>query len=231
MAPIPTQQQQAIQTRIRNLLLLLNLSQAKLAARLGMSPANLSKHLSGRLPITTGLVNRICMDLGISRIWLTTGEDIPFGKNDSLLPPEMYGREGSGRRGVPVYDIDVTAGFGPIEQLFCDERITGVINLPQLSNPENERIVRVSGDSMEPGIPSGCYIAIREVQSDTIFWGRPYVVILDDYRMVKILRRNSNPDLVTLHSENLQYDDLEVPRAEIRGIYLVDAVINLNIKP
>ncbi len=230
MAQIPIQQQQEIQARLRSLLLLLNLSQAKLAARLGMSPANLSKHLSGRLPITTGLINRICMDMGISRVWLTTGQDIPFGKNDSHLPPEMQGHDG-GRRGVPVYDIDVTAGFGPIEQLFCEERITGTIDLPQLTNPETERIVHVSGDSMEPSIPSGCYIAIREVQSDTIFWGRPYVVILDDYRMVKILRRNSNPDLVTLHSENPQYDDLEVPRSEIRGIYLVDAVINLNIKP
>lgn len=225
MATIPPQQQTEIIARIRQLQALLQLSQSRFAECMGISAANMSKHLSGKLPVTNGLVNRICLDYGVSRRWLLDGTDVPFGKggeNQHLKKTDGH----PAKRGVPVYDIDVTAGFGPLNRMFTDDRLTGFIDLPQLNNPENERIVKVSGRSMEPSIPDGCYIAIRELQSDTIFWGQAYVVILEDYRMVKILRKHQDPEKVILHSENPDFDDLEVSRREIFGMYLVDAVIN-----
>ncbi len=224
MPPIPPDRQLEIIGRIRHLQALMELSQSRFAERMGISAANMSKHLSGKLPITPGLVNRICLDYGVSREWLLNGSDVPFAKRecDRLKTTDGHLAE----RGVPVYDIDVTAGFGPLDRMFTSDRISGYIDLPQLGNPQNERIVRVSGDSMEPRIADGCYIAIREIQSDTIFWGQAYVVILEDYRMVKILRRHADPSKVILHSENPDYDDLEVERDRIIGIYLVDAVIN-----
>lgn len=229
MPTIPIEEQQAIMERLKQLITLLGVSQSRFAARLGISPANMSKHLSGKLPITPGLVNRIALDYGISRQWLTTGEDVPFGKGEAdhlkhiisgqaVTPPV--------NRGVPVYDIDVTAGFGPLERIFTADRITGYIDLPQLTNASEERIVRVSGNSMEPMIANGSYVAIRQVQSDTIFWGQAYVVILEDYRMVKIIRKHRDSSMVILHSENPNYDDLEIKRSDIIGMYLVDAVIN-----
>lgn len=57
-----------------------HLSQRRLAALLRIDPSNLSKALSGKLPFTDGLVNRIVVDLGISKKWLTTGEGVPFEK-------------------------------------------------------------------------------------------------------------------------------------------------------
>lgn len=224
MPPIPQDQQSEIIGRIRHLQALLELSQSKFAERMGISAANMSKHLSGKLPITAGLVNRICLDYGVSRQWLLNGQDVPFGKDEGNQLKNTDGHPAD--RGVPVYDIDVTAGFGPLNRMFTCDRIKGFINIPQLGNPQNERIVRVSGNSMEPTIPDGSYIAIRELQSDTIFWGQAYVVILEDYRMVKILRKHANPNIVILHSENPNYDDLEINRQDIIGMYLVDAVIN-----
>lgn len=224
MATIPEDIQQGIRQRIRHLIALQGLTQARFADRLGISAANMSKHLSGRLPVTPGLVNRICLDYGVARQWLMYGQDMPFAKSEGDNLRDTEGRLSS--RGVPVYDVDVTAGFGPLERMFTADRITGYTDLPQLNNPQNERIVRVSGTSMEPAIRDGSYIAIREVQSDTIFWGQAYVIILEDYRMVKIVRRHPNPDMVILHSENPNYDDIEVPRSAIIGLYLVDAVIN-----
>lgn len=224
MASIPQEQQLSIIERIKQLQALLELSQSRFAERMGISAANMSKHLSGKLPVTNGLVNRICLDYGVSRRWLLNGEDVPFGKDEAHRLKNTDGHPA--KRGVPVYDIDVTAGFGPLDRMFTNDRITGHIDLPQLNNPENERIVRVSGDSMQPAIPNGCYIAIRELQSDTIFWGQAYVVILEDYRMVKILRKHPDPSKVILHSLNPDYDDLELERGEIIGMYLVDAVIN-----
>lgn len=223
---LPPELQQSIRGRIRQVMALLGLSQAKFAERMGISAANMSKHLSGKLPITPGLVNRVCLDHGVARQWLMNGEDLPFGKSEGGDLRTAGGR--MARTGVPVYDIDVTAGFGPLHRMFTEDRIAGHIDLPRLNNPQDERIVRVSGNSMEPLILNGSFIAIREVQSDTIYWGQAYVIILEDYRMVKIVRKHEDPRKVILHSENPNYDDIEVERDSIIGLYLVDAIINFT---
>ncbi|MDE6145826.1 MAG: XRE family transcriptional regulator [Muribaculaceae bacterium] len=227
MPQISIEDQKAIIQRIKKLMLLMGLSQGAFSQKLGISPANMSKHLSGRLPITVGLVNRICLDLGVSRLWLTTGEDVPFGKAESQREINIgHHREASPNRGVPIYDIDVTAGFGPLEQQLTSDRISGYIDLPGVLNPANECMVRVSGNSMEPTIPNGSYIAIREVAADTIIWGKTYVIVMEEFRMVKALRRHKNPDMVILHSLNPEYDDMEVRRDEILKLYIVDSVVN-----
>lgn len=227
MPQIPLDEQKDIIQRIKKLMLLMGLSQGAFSQKLGISPANMSKHLSGRLPITVGLVNRICLDLGVSRVWLTTGEDIPFGKNERHQQISIgEHRESTPNRGVPIYDLDVTAGFGPLEQQLTTDRISGYIDLPGVLNSANECMVRVSGNSMEPSIPNGSYIAIREVAADTIIWGKTYVIVMDEFRMVKTIRRHENPEMVILHSHNTEYDDLEIRRDEILKLYIVDSVIN-----
>lgn len=226
MAVIPEDIQQGIRRRMRHIMALQGLTQAKFAERLGISSANMSKHLSGKLPVTPGLVNRICLDYGVARQWLMYGHDMPYAKSEGDNLRNTAGR--ISRNGAPVYDIDVTAGFGPLNRMFTEDRITGHIDLPQLNNPRNERIVRVSGNSMEPAICHGSYIAIREVQTDTIYWGQAYVIILEDYRMVKILRKHPDASMVVLHSENPNYDDIEVSRNSIVGLYMVDAIINFT---
>lgn len=220
MASLSKTQQSDIIGRIRQLISLMGLTQGAFAAKIGVSSANMSKHLSGALPVTQGLVNRICLDLGVSRSWLLEGSDVPFGK----------GEADTARTGTPVYDIDVTAGFGPLEMLFTQEHIVGTIDIPGLVKKQNERIVRVSGNSMEPVIQNGSYIAIREVPADTILWGQNYVIIMESYRMVKTIRRHPDPAKIILHSQNPNYDDIEVNRSEILGIYLVDAIINLTTR-
>ena len=134
------------------------------------------------------------------------------------------------RNGTPVYDIDVTAGTMPRAQMFADEQIIGTVNLPDMVSRDS-RIVRVSGDSMSPVIRNGDFIAVRELTNTRqIYWGQIYVVMLDDYRMVKYVRRNSNPAMVTLHSENPAYDDMEVLRDEIRDLMFVQAVLHFDVR-
>lgn len=227
MPQIPLKEQKQIIERIRKLMLLMGLSQTGLCNKIGISPANMSKHLSGRLPITIGLVNRICLDLGVSRQWLTTGQDVPFGKSETLNDIRIgEHREAAPNRGVPIYDIDVTAGFGPLSRQMTEDRISGFIDLPGVLNPGNECMVRVSGNSMEPTIPNGSYIAIREVSAETIIWGKTYVIVMEEFRMVKTIRRHENSDYVILHSNNPDYDDIEIKRSSILALYIVDSVIN-----
>lgn len=207
------------------------MSQAEFGRRIGVDPANMSKYLSGKIPVTDRLINKIVVDLGVSKRWLRDGDDIPFAKSRGA---EIFDHEEkipvSAGVSVPVYDVDVTAGAMPLERLLTDDRIVGSVALPQI-NPD-DLIVRVNGDSMEPVIRDGGYIAIRPIKdARIIFWGQIYVVMLDDYRMVKYLHRFPGDDTqVVLRSANKFYDDIEVSRSDIRGLFIVDAVINYDIR-
>ena len=91
-------------------------------------------------------------------------------------------------------------------------------------------IVRVSGASMEPEIKSGSYIAIRPVYDPScISWGQIYVIVTDDFRLVKHVDRNHDPSFLTLRSTNPAYADMEMPRDKITGLFLVEAILNLKI--
>ena len=131
------------------------------------------------------------------------------------------------RQGTPVYDIDVTAGIMPRARMFASENIVGYVNLPGI--PEGCRIVTVSGDSMHPVIRSGDFIAVRELSNlQQIFWGQIYVVVLDDYCMVKYVRRHDDPEMVILRSENRNYDDMEVRRTDIRDMMFVQHILHVD---
>lgn len=233
--------QYAVIGRIRHLISISNLSQAEFARRIGVDPSNLSKHLSGRFPVTEGLINRIVADFGVAKPWLHDGAGIPFPRpshattvdSDSIeeieacMPTDTCGIADTM---LPVYDIDVTAGTAELSRMLTDDRIVGRVNLPQL-NPD-DIIVRVSGDSMSPTIQNGGYIAIRPIRDTSIiFWGQIYVVVLDDYRLVKFLRRCHNDEsMVVLHSDNAAYDDMEIRRSDIRNLFIVDAILNFDLR-
>lgn len=221
-----------IAARIRFLISTMRLSQAAFAKRIGLDPANMSKHLSGKLPVTKGLVNRIAVDLGVSKTWLLQGEGVPFARVSTQQPQETempeidYTHAPAIAAGeTPVYDIDVTAGCSELSQMFTADRVIGSVNLPSIR--KGSAIVRVNGDSMEPEIADGAYIAIRPISDPScIFWGQIYVIVLEDYRMVKHLRRHADPDMVILRSSNPQYDDIEINRSQIRQLYIVESILN-----
>lgn len=223
--------QKAIIGRIKYLITLSGKSQAEFARMLSIDPSNLSKHLSGKLAVSDSLINRIVVDMGVSKQWLKEGTDVPYSKNAGAGLPvvDMPRRQTGGGAGIPVYDIDVTAGCTPLEALLTTDRITGYVSLPRLS--PDTLIVRVSGDSMVPDIIDGGMIALRRVMNiDNIFWGQIYVVVTDDFRLVKYVRRHpENPGKVVLHSANPNYDDMEVERRDIRAMFRVEAIINCRI--
>ena len=217
-----------IVNRIKFIISEMNLSQGSFAKRVDSDPSNLSKHLSGKLPVSEALINRIVVNLGVSKQWLKYGTDVPFprvtGPEEIVVPP-MH----EGGAGVPVYDVDVTAGTMSRERMFADDRIIGRIDVPGFQS--DCKVVRVSGDSMMPVIHDGDYIAVREVHDrSVIFWGQIYVVLLEEYRMVKYVRRHSNPRLVILHSANPDYDDIELPLESICGMFFVNNIIHIDTR-
>lgn len=216
--------------RVKYLIARMKKTQQQFAQAIGVDGPNLSRMLHGKTNFSDAMVNRIVVNLGISKEWLLHGTDVPFPKNPvrnlehfELEPETRITAKRDG--GVPVYDIDVSAGYEELSRMFTDDRVIGFVQLPQVS-PTNI-LVRVSGESMLPQITDGAYLSIRPINNDApIFWGQTYLVVLDDYRMVKVLRKHQDPKKVILHSNNPNFDDVEIKKSDIRKLYVVDSVIN-----
>ena len=204
--------------RIKYVMHVLNLKQINLAAKLEVDPATVSRIVKRVIAPSDSLINKIVINLGVNKQWLKTGDGDVFTNSGDMM---TYIRPA----GAPVYNIDVTAGAIPLSRMFTEERVVGYVNLPGI-NPDLP-IVRVSGDSMVPRIQNGAYLAIRQMNLEApIAWGQIYVVVLADYRVVKYVRRHPDPSKVILHSANDAYDDIEINRSDIEGLYLVENIIN-----
>ena len=225
-----SQQNAEIIGRIKYLMKEMGVRQVQFAERIGVDTSNLSKYLNAHMPLSDSFLNRIVVNLGVSKEWLLDGTDLPFGKTLVRLDTgdALQGLAGERGSGTPVYDVDATAGVSSgRSELFSNENIVGWVNLPNMS--PHCRIVRVSGDSMAPVIKDGDFIAVRELSNPSqIFWGQIYVVQLDDFRMVKYVRRHTDPNMVVLRSENPNYDDMDVRRNDIHEMLLVQHVLHLN---
>lgn len=210
---------------------MLQITQNEFADRIKTDRSNFSKHVNGKLPINDSLINKIVVGLGVSKDWLLTGQGNVFymtpAQHSKAVSLPASAIQPNVRHGAKVYDVDVTAGSMGRSMMFSNDRLIGAIDVPFIS--PDSCIVRVSGDSMQPVICCGDMIAIREVRNlDLIFWGQIYVVLLDDYRMVKYIRRHSDPSQVILRSENQQYDDIEVAKSDIRDLFLVENIIRID---
>lgn len=216
--------------RVRYLIRLSRCNQQQFAAQAGVEPTVLSKILSGRLKPSESFINRLVLNLKVSKDWLVSGCDVPYPKPEHARTVEgaLPSRVMLSAEGAPVYDIDVTAGCSELSRMFTQEHVVGHLNLPFID--PSWKVVKVSGDSMAPRIINGGMLAIRPITNTSIIsWGQIYVVVLDDYRMVKYLRRNEDRTMVTLHSANPDYDDIEIPRKDIRALYLVEVVLNCEL--
>ena len=221
---------EAIIGRVRYLMELRRMSQRQLAALLRVDASNLSKILNCKIPFSDGMINRIVADLGVSKQWLTDGVGLPFDKSPIAKEISTDARvlTSCSLRGTPVYDLDVTAGCRSLEELFGEVNPVGMIDIPGI--PNEAKIVKVYGDSMKPRIINGGYVAIRRIKDmRNIFWGQIYVVELADFRMIKYLRRHPDPSMVILHSDNPEYDDMDVLRSDIRSLHVVEAILNYEI--
>ena len=226
--------------RIKTLMENFGVTQSEFAKRISIDASNFSKHLTGKLPVSDSLINRIVADLGVSKEWLCTGKGYMFRPSDNdahshirtlTLPSEAIIPEA--RNGAKVYGLDVTAGNLARDRMFTEDLVIGSIDVPFI-NPDCS-IVKVSGDSMKPVINNGDMIAIREIKNpQLIFWGQIYVILLEDYRMVKYIRKHDNPDRVIANRQrlcrSLGIDTLISPR-QIHGtkvLSITDEFIRLS---
>lgn len=214
--------------RVRYLIKLTRRTQAQFSELIGIDPSNLSKILSERAPVTDGFLNRIVVNLGVSKQWLAQGDDVPFPRGEHARVVECGSAAGKVGKGAPVYDVDASAGAVAFCRSFTDERIIGRLDIPEI-DPRNP-VLHVRGDSMMPRINNGSYLSIREINPKSpIFWGQIYVIVLDDYLLVKYVRRHPDADKIILHSANPAYDDMEISRSQVRKLFIVERILNYDI--
>lgn len=216
--------------RIKYLIKLIRKNQAQFAELIGINPSNISKVLSGKIPVSESMMNRIVVNLGVSKQWLANGTDVPFSRNNgpATLEGDSEGLTLTPLNGAPVYDVDVTAGSTNLSRELTTEHIIGRLAFPGL-NPLLP-VVKVSGNSMSPRINNGAYISIRTIDNSApLIWGQIYVIVLEDYRMVKYVRHHPDPTKIILHSENPNFDDIVIDRESIVGMFLVESILNYEI--
>jgi phage repressor protein C with HTH and peptisase S24 domain len=217
--------------RIKYLIKFNRQTQAQFGEVINVDPSNMSKILSGRIPMTDQFINRIVVDMGVSKDWLLYGTDVPFPR--AVAKPFNVVESGEvangASKGTPIYDIDVAAGTAELSQMFTEDRIIGFLNMQQVE--PDQAIIRVSGNSMDPTIPNGSFISLRPISDNApLCWGQVYVILTEDYRLVKTVRRHpEDKNMIILHSENPAYDDMEIDRALVKKFYLVTAVLTYNV--
>lgn len=163
----------------------------------------------------------------INRVWLLTGEGemLKTLRNGVLeITPEAI-HEGD-YSGTLVYNIDAVCGTDARDIEFTEDRIIGSVKLPEIKRTSH--IITATGDSMEPVIRNGDRIAVREIGSwDMIVYGQIYMVLTDEYRLLKYIRRHkTDPEnMIILRSANPDYDDIDLKRSKIRKLFIVENVI------
>ncbi|MCS2917556.1 S24 family peptidase [Parabacteroides merdae] len=84
---------------------------------------------------------------------------------------------------------------------------------------------------MEPVIYNGNRVVIREIFNwEDIFYGQIYLILLDEYRMIKYIRRyeQDEKNYIILRSENSGYDDIKLHKSKIRKLFIVENILSVK---
>lgn len=159
--------------------------------------------------------------------WIKTGEGSPIIPiQDKAIQVYSSDIKEGAYAGTLVYDVDATCGTEVRDIDFTDDNIIGSVDLPEIS--KSSKIIRANGDSMEPKIYDGSRIVIREIMNwSDIFYGQIYLIVMDEYRMIKYIRRyeQDEDNYIILRSENKEYDDIKLNKKKIRKLFIVENIL------
>ena len=183
--------------------------------------------------ISKNVAELICSNFPqINKSYLLTGEGTLLIEESNAVEVPLEEKSTyytEPHNGTPVYDIDATCGTESRDMDFTDEHIVGYVDLPGVN--KNACIIRANGDSMEPRIFDGNMVVIREIKNwEDVFYGQIYLILLDEYRMIKYIRRYE-PDegnYIILRSENPKYDDIKLHKSKIRKLFIVENILSVR---
>lgn len=206
-----------------------NLKQIDLTSIAEVTPQAVNNWFK-RGKISTDSARKICLYTGHSLEWLLSGkEPKKININDSNIhDTRMKATEWESMNDeeknngefirVPVLDIELSAGNGCFNE-FEKEMYTLPFRAYTLKSNgiqiDKVKVVKVSGDSMEPKLSDHDTISIN-IADTRIRDGKIYAVRVYDSQKVKILIKNSD-GTVTLRSLNPVYKDEIISKEQIEN--------------
>lgn len=169
----------------------------------------------------------------INESWLLTGEGSMLTSyhqdQENIIEITADGIREDIFIGTPVYDIDGTCGTDERDMQFANDSIIGSVNLPGIS--KSAKIITANGDSMEPVVHDGSRVVLREIFGwDDIFYGQIYLILMEEYRMIKYIRRyeKDEENYIILRSENPKYDDMKIHKDKIKKLFIVENILSVK---
>jgi transcriptional regulator with XRE-family HTH domain len=190
------------------------IKQKDLQQLLGVSQSYISQIESFEKPLTKQLHEILLIKYG------KTIDEYQSDSNPKL--------NGTYKKGVPFYDIDVNAtittgfeDFNEIPEYYVDFK------------PFNDctAYLTVYGSSMIPDYVSGEIIAVKELDNnDIILWGEAHLVITNEeannMRTIKLVFPHESADNIVLRSSNPDYKgDTVIPKTSIIKMYIIKGKI------
>lgn len=155
----------------------------------------------------------------LSTAWLRTGEG-PMLRTPEATEEIVQVTEDKGR---PYYDVDFMGGYGEFLDNPSSSPVSYMIDYPPY-NKDGVFYMNIRGDSMSPELISGEKVALRLVEDwqSFLFFGKIYgIVTRNGLRTIKRLRKGKDDDHYLLQATNPDYDDQEIPIAQIKRVFEV----------
>lgn len=125
--------------------------------------------------------------------------------------------------GIPYYPVDFITGYNYIfGNQYADFKYH--IACPDLEDADIW--CDMKGDVLTPLICEGDMIALKEVTLADVIFGEVYAIVLpNDSRTIRVLRRSNDPFKMKLSSINPYYKDIHVDQRSIIKIYAVKGIM------
>lgn len=146
----------------------------------------------------------------VSKGWLMTGEGA------------MFIDQSARTKSIPYYGMDAAA----VATTPKENRPAPMyqMNIPPLADSTFAALS--FKEAMYPEIPAGATVVLKECDPGRVIPGEAYLIISDTFQGIRKVRLSSNPKEYKLIPANTdQFDPINIPRDEIKQLYLVTGVI------
>lgn len=224
-----------------------HLNQRDFAAQLGTSHASIAQIETGRMGISSRLMQTLVDRLNVNPDWITDGSEPMFqtlrttfrGRSVDIAPPD-YTRPGHGdltfRKHEYVFvrrmDLSVSAGSGvvPVEGNEDDALALPTAWFSRAHvNADLTVMVKVQGDSMAPGIPDGSFVLLHLIEKLVLKSG-VYAFTREGQSYVKRLvpsdvSSDGRPKTIMIIADNVAFPPQVVTREDLNALRIVGRVI------
>lgn len=144
----------------------------------------------------------------VNKIWLLTGEG------------EMFRQEGFPEL-VPL----------PCHEILVPdmESVKPVSSIAVPAFKDCDFLVHWNGNSMEPQIPGGSWVALKRSDTDNILYGTAYMLITETFVTLRDIRSvpGSEEKIRLVPKNNSGYDDIVISKDQVKAIYMVKGIVHL----